>query len=380
MKKLKACIAGMGFVGAVHAEALHRTGAAELIAVADPAKAAQKAEKCGAPRGYDDALEMIERERPDVLHICTPNRSHYELARFALEKGIHVLCEKPLCSSSDQARQLCELAEERRLRCGLNLSFRYNPQIMQMRSLISQGKLGRLFSVHGSYLQDWLLYDTDYSWRLETDFPGETRAVADIGSHWMDLCQFVSGQKITAVMAEFSTFHRQRKKPLHGSETFCAANGAAREWQEVPVGTEDCALLMFRFESGLVGSCTLSQAFAGRKNQLLLSVAGSESSLCWDSDCGNRLWWGRRDGYNQEIEKAPELLEEPARRVTGYPGGHAEGFADTFKQGFLDFYGSLTKDANAAGCYAGLEDGLRLLQLCESAALSAREHRWVELP
>lgn len=377
MKKLRACIAGMGFVGAVHAEALCRTGAAELAAVADPDGAAQKAEQCGAPRGYDDAYEMIERELPDVLHICTPNRSHYELARFALERGIHVLCEKPLCSSSDQARRLCELAKERGLRCGLNLSFRYNPQIMQMRALIAEGKLGRLFSVHGSYLQDWLLYDIDYSWRLETNLPGETRAVADIGSHWMDLCQFVTGERITAVMAEFATFHKTRKKPLQETKTFGAAEGG---WQEVPVSTEDCALLLFRFEDGMVGSCSLSQAFAGRKNQTLLSVAGSEGSLCWDSDCGNRLWWGRRDGYNQEIEKAPELLEESARRITSYPGGHAEGFADTFKQGFLDFYGSLSEGSGGASCYAGFEDGLRLLRLCEGAALSAREHRWVELP
>ena len=280
MEKMKVAVAGVGFIGPAHIEALRRIPNIEVVAVSHPVadEVEQKAKDLGVPNGYADYNEMIEKEEIHAVHICTPNFLHYEMSKTALEKGIHVICEKPLATKTAEAEELVELAKKTGLVNAVHFNLRYYPLVRQMKTMREKGELGEIYSVIGSYLQDWLFYQTDYNWRLEPDQSGESRAIADIGSHLIDALEYITGLKITKVMADFNTVHETRKKPLKPVETYAGKILKPEDYTDVPISTEDYATVLLRFDNGNKGVVTVSQVSAGRKNRMSLEIAGSEAN------------------------------------------------------------------------------------------------------
>jgi predicted dehydrogenase len=381
MKKIKAAVAGMGFIGAAHVEALRRLPNVEVTAICGSERSiGPKSKELGIENCCSDYGEILKNPEIDVVHICTPNHLHYQMAKDALNAGKHVVCEKPLTTTREEAEELVALAKEKGLIHATNFNIRFYPLMHQLKAMVEKGDLGDIFSVNGSYLQDWLFYNTDYNWRLEPDKSGETRAIGDIGSHWMDLIEFVTGQRVTEVFADFATFHKIRKKPLKPVETYSGMALKPEDYQDVPINTEDYATVMLRFENGARGVMTVSQVFAGKKNCLSFEVAGSKKSASWVSEKPNEIWIGRRDTANESLLKEPSILYPEAGAVVSYPGGHNEGFPDTFKQNFIKIYKAI--EENKAGGkveYPTFEAGLREIVLCEKIVESNRKGAWVEV-
>ena len=383
---MKTGIIGLGFIGPAHMEALLRTGLSQIVAVADTNE--QLARSCAAkfnvPEVYSDYRQLLLNPEINVVHICTPNYLHYEIAKAALEAGKHVVCEKPLAICSKQAEELMRLAEEKGLTGVTSFNLRYYPLVQQAREMVQTGKLGRLYAYHGSYLQDWLLYDTDYSWRLDSKVSGPSRAVADIGSHWFDMACFITGSRVTELCADLSTFLPVRKKSRTQCLTFQTPQSAndPMEYEEIAIDTEDFATILFRMENGIRGSLTISQVSAGRKNFLQFEADGAESALSWNSEQPNRLWIGHRDQCNEEMIKDPGLLQGQARKFASYPGGHAEGFPDTSKQLLEQVYSYLAEDGRRHGIkpqFPTFADGWQEARLCEAILESSQQRRWVQL-
>ncbi|WP_312644388.1 Gfo/Idh/MocA family oxidoreductase [Hydrogenoanaerobacterium sp.] len=379
MKKFRAGVVGTGFIGVAHIEALRRMGNVDVVALADTSGADQKAEALCVPKGYASYKDMIDSENLDAIHICTPNSTHCDIALYAIEKGVAVICEKPMATSAEQAKKMADLAKEKGVVNAINFNLRFNPLPYQLKQMVKSGDLGEIFTVHGSYLQDWLYYDTDYSWRLEPELSGESRAFADIGSHWIDMVESVTGLKAVAVMADFATFHKTRKKPLKPIATYSGMALKPEDYAEVPITTEDYCTVMFKFDNGARGTVVVSQVYAGRKNQMIVSVGGSKCAAHWDSENGNELWIGRRDGYNQVAVKDPSVLYGETGKVISYPGGHVEGFPDTIKQNFISIYRAIGEHDTSKGDFATFEDGLREMLLCDKIVESAKKQAWVEI-
>ena len=379
MKKFRTGVIGIGFIGAVHVEQLRRLGNVEVVAVTDAMDAQKKADGLFVPKGYTDYKEMIAKENLDSIHICTPNDTHYEIAMYAIERGIHVICEKPMTCTLAEADALCKAATEKGIVHAMNFNCRFYPMAYQMREMVQKGELGDIYTIHGGYLQDWLYYDTDYNWRLEPDASGASRAFADIGSHWFDLVEFITGLKVVEVLADFAIFHPTRKKPLKPIETYSGMALRPEDYQEVPIGTEDYATVLFHFDNGAHGCCNISQVYAGRKNQMVVAVSGSGCSLQWNTEDSNNLWIGRRERDNGLLGKDPSLLSPGARGLADYPGGHAEGFPDTFKQLFRQFYAAIANGSAEGFDFAAFRDGAREMLLNERIVRSAKERRWIEV-
>ncbi len=381
MKKIKAAVAGMGFIGAAHVEALRRLNNVEVTAICGSERSiGGKSKELGIENCCSDFSEILKNPEIDAVHICTPNYLHYQMAKDALNAGKHVICEKPLTTTKEEAEELVALAKEKGLIHATNFNIRFYPLMHQLKAMVDKGDLGKIFSVNGSYLQDWLFYDTDYNWRLEPDKSGETRAIGDIGSHWMDLIEFVTGLRVTEVFADFATFHPIRKKPLKPVETYSGMALKPEDYQDVPINTEDYATVMMRFENGARGVMTVSQVFAGKKNCLSFEVAGSKKSASWVSEKPNEIWIGRRDTANESLLKEPSILYPEASAVVSYPGGHNEGFPDTFKQNFIKIYKAIEeKQTGGKAEYPTFEAGLREIILCEKIVESNRNGAWVKL-
>jgi len=380
MKELSVGVIGTGFIGPVHIQALRRMPYVKVVALAeaDEETARQKAEALGIDRYYGNWETMLAQGDIDVVHVCSPNNLHAPMAKKALLARKHVVCEKPLAISADQARDLVATAKKSGLVNALHFNVRYYPLIRQLKIMIQNNEMGRIFSIHGSYLQDWLFYETDYNWRLESKMSGTSRAVADIGSHWMDLVEYVSGIRIAEVMADFATVHKLRKKPLKPVETYAGKILKPGDYGDVEIDTEDYASMLFRFENGEKGALTVSQVSAGRKNRIYFELDGSRKSAAWDSETPNQLWIGRRDGDNEILMRDPSLFYPEARSLVTLPGGHNEGFNDTPVQLFSECY----QDIRAGGpgpapSYPTFADGLREILLCDAILESQAKQRWV---
>jgi predicted dehydrogenase len=371
---MRAAIVGSGFMGRVHAEALRRLGTVEVVAVSGRDAAAFR--------------KMLADASVKAVHICTPNAAHFSMAMAALEAGKHVLCEKPLAVSSGEAAALADLAREKRLRNCTCHNLRYYPMVQQMRRMREAGDLGEILVAQGTYSQDWLLYDTDWNWRIDPRESGPSRAMADIGSHWCDMAEHVTGLRITSLCADLQTFHKTRKRPRVGVktgdietgalETFGGKTLAPEEYDLTPIETEDFGAVMFRMGDKTRGAFTASQVSAGRKNRLSIEIYGSKSSVAWDQERPDELWIGNRNTNNQVIIKDPSLLKEAARSYADLPGGHSEGYDDTFKQVFRRFYKSI-EDSAAEPEYPQFADGLRQLVILEAELASTRAHAWVDV-
>ena len=376
MKTYTAAVIGAGFIGAAHVEALRRLGNVKVVALCDTFGAREKADRMNIELAYSDYEKMMDEVRPDAIHICTPNSTHYAIAKSAIGRGIHFVCEKPFTTTVEQAKELVKLAEEKGVTGAVNFHNRLYPITNEMRQIVAAGELGELFSAHGEYIQDWLLYETDYSWRLDSSQTGKTRAMADIGSHWIDLMEFVTGEKIRRVSATFRTVYPVRKKPLAKVETFQTAKDT--EYEPIPIDTEDEAALIFELTNGAIGNAIISMVYAGRKNTMTLHLAGSREALSWSSEDLNNLWIGHRERPNEQLTKDAALMHPASARLAGYPSGHIEGFPDAFKNVFREFYDSLDHPGDYS--FARLTDGLRQMQLLDCLYQSATTHQWVEIP
>lgn len=383
-KKIKAGIIGSGFVGLIHIEALRRLGYVDVAALAeiDEDRAKQKADQLSIPKAYGDWRKLIENKEIQVIHICTPNFLHFKMAKQALLAKKHVICEKPLGMNSQETSALVDLAKKKGSVNAIGFNIRFYPLVQHIRTVIQRGELGDIFTVRGSYLQDWLFYDTDYNWRVDPELSGPSRAVADIGSHFLDLIQFVTGLKITEVFADFGTMHPVRKMPLKLTETYTKGKIEIGEYEERRIETEDYASVLLKLNNGKTkGVITVSQVDAGRKNQIFLEVSGSKKTVCWNSETPNELWIGYRDKPNELFMKDPNLIYPEVAEFANYPGGHNEAFPDTFKQLFRKIYESI-KEGRSKGPkrqFPTFVDGHKEVVLCESILKSSQKKQWIKI-
>jgi predicted dehydrogenase len=373
---LKAGVVGTGFIGVVHVDALRRIGVeVKGVVGSSPERAAAK----GIAPVYASYEELLADDDVDVVHLTTPNNLHYPQVRQALEAGKHVVCEKPLAMTSAETAELVELAERSGLVHCTNFNIRFYPIVQEARERVRAGELGDVWNVHGGYLQDWLAEPTDWNWRLEPDRGGELRAVGDIGSHWMDLAQFVTGQRIVELLADMATVLPVRRRPTGQVETFASAADVERV--DAPMTTEDVAHILLRFDGGARGSLVVSQVSFGRKNAVRFEVDGSAGALAWDGERHEELWLGRRDGPNATLQRNAALMHPAAAARTHLPVAHAEGFADTFRELYRAVYTDVANGGPASEPdYPTFRDGHVENVLCDAVALSNRERRWVEVP
>ena len=374
--ELKAAVVGTGFIGMAHVDAIRRLGV-EVVGVAGlPGDVAAAAAYAPAYESFD---ALLADPRVDIVHVATPNQFHYPQVKQALAAGKHVVCEKPLAVTSAQSAELVELAERSgRVHCA-NFNIRFYPLLQEARERIRLGELGEIWNVHGGYLQDWLALPGDWNWRLEGEQGGALRAVADIGSHWLDLVQFLTGRRIVEVFADLATVIPVRRRPAGEVQTFSVAGEVERV--DVAVTSEDIAHLLVHFEGGTRGSCVVSQVSFGRKNSLRVEVDGSRGAAFWDGERNEELWLGRRDRGNELLQRNPALLHPAAAARTRLPAGHGEGFADTFRELYRAVYADVARGGpSAQPDYPTFRDGHVANVLCDAIAASARERSWVEVP
>lgn len=381
MRVFNIAIVGTGFMGPAHTEGLRRLGMNVAGILGSSAeKSRRAAAELGISKAYGDFSELLADGDIDAVHITSPNRHHFAQASQALRAGKHVHCEKPLAMTSTESSALVELARESGLAAGVNYNMRFYPLNWEVRSMIRGGALGRIHSITGSYVQDWLLFPTDYNWRVLSGEGGKLRAVADIGTHWLDLVQFITGLSVNAVQADLKTVHTTRQRPIGEVETFSAKVQAAEATESIAIETEDSGAALLRFTGGAHGSLWVSQMTAGRKNCLRYEIAGSEATVAWNSEQPNELWIGHRNQANQQLIRDPGLVSESARAHISYPGGHNEGYDDSFKQSFKSFYDYIgAGDFSAPQPFPTFADGHKEIVLCEAIQESHERERWVDI-
>lgn len=380
MQKIKTAIVGTGFMGKVHAENVRRLGNVEIAAVVGsrPETARKFAESAGIPIATDSLKDVLNNNEIAAVHICTPNVDHYPMSLAAIEAGKAVLCEKPMTMNVDEARRLVDAAKAKNAPNCVQHNLRYYPVVQQIRQMIAHGDLGDILIVQGTYSQDWLLYDTDWNWRLDSKSNGKLRVMGDIGSHWMDMIQHLTALNITAVCADLATFHKTRKRPKGSVETFSGKKLQPGEYEEFPIDTEDFGMVLLRLGERARGAFTVSQMSAGRKNKFEFEIFGTKAGVAWNQEMPDQLWIGHRNEPNQLIVKDGSLFYPEAAAFADLPGGHSEGYDDSHKQVFKHFYARVA-DPSAPIEYPTFEDGLHGMILLERVAESAAKRAWVDV-
>ncbi|WP_449546518.1 Gfo/Idh/MocA family protein [Lelliottia amnigena] len=373
-------IIGSGFIGPAHIEALRRLGFVQVVALCDGTleQAQEKVQALNIPHAYGNVEELLAHPDLHVVHNCTPNHLHAQINRQILRAGKHVFSEKPLCMTPEEARELVELAERAGVVHGVSFVYRQFAMVRQAQSMMREGSLGRLFASHGSYLQDWMLLDTDYNWRVDAALGGASRAVADIGSHWCDTVQFVTGRRIVEVMADLSIVWPTRKANVAGNSTFTQQDSAV--FENKAVTTEDFGSVLFRFDDGSKGCFSVSQVSAGRKNRLSFEINGSEKSVAWDQEVPQQLWIGHRSQANQTLSDDPGLMNRDAADSAHFPGGHIEGWPDAFKNMMAQFYRAVqTGVMPVKPLFATFYDGANVMYIIDAIVKSHQQQRWVSV-
>ncbi|MDX6624435.1 MAG: hypothetical protein QOE75_2367, partial [Solirubrobacterales bacterium] len=362
---------GAGFVGRVHARSARLAGAQIAGAAASsPERGAAARDELGAERDFASAAELIASDAVDVVHVCTPNHLHVPLALAAIEAGKHVICEKPVALDPAEARVLAASAEEAGVLVTVPFVYRYYPTVRELRARLgATATPARLLS--GGYLQDWLLDAGDYNWRVDPELGGASRAFADIGSHWCDLVEFVSGQRITALVAQTAIAHPTRRGGAAAS--FERAGGG----EEREVSTEDVAALLFKTGVGATGSLLVSQVSAGRKNRLWVEITAGEETFAFDQERPDELAVLRRDGATV-VPRDFDTLDPSAAPYVTLPGGHPQGYQDCFDAFVAESYAAFAGAAPADGL-PGLTDGARAVAITDAVLESARRNEWVEV-
>jgi len=378
LSRITAGVVGVGFIGVAHIEALRRIGVNVAGVVgSSPERARAKADAADLPKVYESVEALAADPDIDVIHVASPNNVHADQVRMCLAAGKHVVCEKPLALTSADAADLVERAREAGVVNAVCFNIRFYPLNHQMAAMVRSGEIGDPRFVTGSYLQDWLLLETDWNWRLVSEEAGPLRAVADIGSHWLDLARFITGKRVVEVMADLHTFVPIRKHPAGPVETFAATTGD-EELIEEEMLSDDGAGILLRFEDGARGTLSITQTAAGRKNSVSIEVDASESALSWFSENPDHLWIGHRGRPNEILQRDPSILSPDAARTAGYPGGHVEGYPDTFRALFKEVYQDVAEGGpSAEPTYPTFADGHDALLVTEAVATSSQEQRWI---
>lgn len=367
-------------MGKTHLEGIRRLGNVEVTAVAsiDKPTAQQFADQYHIASATGDYREILADKSIDAVHVLTPNALHAPVSLAALEAGKAVLCEKPLAMSAAEARQMVDLAAKKNLPNCIQHNLRYYPVVQHIRRVIEAGELGDILLVDGTYYQDWLLYDTDYNWRIEPEHNGALRAVGDIGSHWMDMVQHLTGLKITSLCADLATFHQTRKRPKFAIETFTGKTLTPDDYDEVPISTEDYGAVLLKLGGRARGVYSVSQVSAGCKNRFEFEIFGTKGGVRWNQERPDELWIGDRNAPNRLVVKDPSLLKPQAAAYADLPGGHSEGYDDAHKQVFKRFYAKVA-DPSAPVEYPTFADGLWGMKVLEKVIESNQQRGWVDV-
>jgi len=380
VSKIKSAIIGTGYISGFHIDAIRRTGIAEVLALSDINNelAQKKAQEYSVPKYYRYLDELLADEDIDVIHNCTPNNLHFKINKKIIESKKHVFSEKPLALSSDESYSLVNLIKKNpKIVGGVNFNYRMNPLVQEMRYKVKKGDIGKPLLVHGSYLQDWLLFDTDYNWRVNSKIGGNSRCIADIGSHWIDLAQTILEDRIEEVCADLATIHKTRKRPTTQVETFSLSKDI--EYENEEIDTEDYGSVMFRMKSGIHGVFYASQVSAGRKCFLNIEIDGSKSSMYWNQELADWMWIGNRDKANFQIMRNPNLMTNEAKKYTVLAAGHPEGWNDAEKNNIQSFYKYII-DGKEMGKdhqdFASFEEASYILKVVEAILESDKEKKW----
>src|ERR1700733_9805821 len=378
MQILKTALLAAGGMTNARAEDRRRLGTVEITAVAGSSgeRARKFGKSIGVNRTTGNYQELLEDSTIQAVHVLTPHALHHPICRAALKAGKHVLCEKPFTVSLHQARELVDLAAETGLANCIQHNLRYYPLVQQIRRMIQAGDLGEILIVQGTYSQDWLLYDTDWNWRVDSRDNGALRAMGDIGSHWMDLIQHVTGLGITELCADLATFLHTRRKPKGSVATFAGKTLEPGDYEPLPIDTDDFGSVLLRMGERTRGAFTVSQMSAGRKNMFTIDIYGTKAGVSWNQERPDELWIGQRNSANQIMVKDPALLYPQAAAYADLPGGHSEGYDDTHKQVFKRFYARVA-DPAAPVEYPTFQDGMWGMHLLEKVAESSKKRGWV---
>ncbi|WP_261305819.1 Gfo/Idh/MocA family protein [Paenibacillus andongensis] len=376
MRKIKAAIIGAGFIGKAHLEAMRRLGYVDIVAIgqSNQKHAEEYAKTLNIPKAYGNYMDLLQDEEIEVVHNCTPNHLHYEINKQALLHGKHLLSEKPLTLTSVEAKELYELALEKGLITGINFNYRQFPMVQQLKNMVNDNDLGEIRIIRGSYLQDWLLYNTDYNWRMEPQFGGETRAISDIGSHLFDLVQYVTDLRITEVLADISIVHPIRYKPSKSGVSFEV--NTKDSLQQVDIRTEDYCSIMVKFNNGARGVLTVSQVSAGKKNALEINLDGLNSSGTWKQEEPFKLQMGYRDKPGETILRDPTLLKKKTLPYLHYPSGHEEGWTDSLKNMMQHYYEAVFNNAAPTDSVATFKEGYQITLINDAIIRSVKSGTW----
>jgi predicted dehydrogenase len=382
MKTLKVGVIGTGFIGPAHVESVRRLGNIEVAALAevDQETAEAKAEELGIPRAYGDYREMLKDDDLVAVHNCTPNFLHFPINRDILKAGKHCISEKPLAMNSKESRQLVKLADQTGLVNAMNFNYRLNPVIQHARVMIEKGRLGDIWNARGTYVQDWLIKPTDYNWRINPKDSGQSRCFADIGSHWCDMVQTLTGAHVTEVVAEFMTVYKERLRPKREIEAFAGKKLKPKDYAKYRVKTEDLAMVMMKLSNGATASVTTSQISAGFKNGFTFSIDGSEASISWNQERPNELRIGHRDTANEMLVKDPSLMYAEVAGLAHFPGGHTEGYDVGTKNMCLLAYKDIRRGKpSKKPLYAQFLDGHNEMCICDAVLASAQSRKWTKV-
>jgi predicted dehydrogenase len=382
MKTIKIGLVGTGYIGMVHLEMLRRLGGVEVVAVADTNAelARQAAAKFGISRVHRDAEALIADPEVEVVHDCAPNNVHFAINAAAIRAGKEVLSEKPLALDSRESGELLKLAEKHGTLTAIDFCYRYYPVVQEAAARARRGDLGAVRAFVGHFLQDWLFFETDYTWRLDPKVAGKANVVADLGSHWCDLIQFITGEKIVEVMAELHTCLPKRLKPKGGVLSFGA--GRAGETEAVDIVLDDYAALFLKLANGARGNFTTCQAAAGRKVDIELQVFGSKESYAWSHVHPNALWIGHREKANEIFYESSQLQAEDTRKYALLPTGHPMGYHDAVFNLFRDYYQALAAKREGKPYQATCPDfrtGHEMMCVIDAAVESDRTGRWTKV-
>jgi len=385
LRKIRTGIIGAGFIGPVHIESIRRLGFVEVVGVATSSResAIKAKNKLCIPKSYDNYKQLITDDEIDVVQIASPNYLHFVQAKAALESGKHVVCDKPLSIDSKEAKILLDLAEKNHLVNAVTFNHRFYPMVQQMRSMMQRDELKSPYIINGGFAQDWLLYDTDYNWRVDSRKGGKLRAVGDLGTHWLDTVKFVTGLKVKSLFADLATFVPVRKKPKTAISTFAGKESKPTDFDEIKIDTEDySAVLLKFFDCNTRGVMIISQVSAGKKCSLTLNIFGPKRSMEWDSERPNELWIGHRDKANELLVKDPSIMDVSAKKYARYPGGHQEGFPDSHTQRNRAIYEYIREEKFKKGIkpdFPTFRDGYEGELICEAILESSKKNKWIDI-
>ena len=377
MKIDSAAVIGTGFIGTVHVESIRRTGVkVKGVLAGNPESTKLGAKKLAVEQAYASLDQICEDKDITVVHVTSPNALHFVQVKQLLNAGKHVVCEKPLALSAKEGTELVQLAKKTGLVHATCFNTRFYPMVHEAKFLINKKLIGTPRYIKGHYHQDWLTLDTDWNWRLEAEKAGELRAVADIGSHLIDQIGFVSGITVSEVFADLHTLVPIRQKPTGPVQTFTIDSTSAR--QAVDMSSDDAAGILLRFSNGARATVSISQISSGRKNSINWEISGPEGSLAFDSENPEQLWIGHRGKANEVLHKDPSMLSEAAAKTAFYPGGHVEGFSETFRGLFERVYEDINTESESHS-YPTFADGLKSLEITDAIAQSSKSSAWVKI-